>query len=43
VVRDYGRRRLVDSVGALEPALRRLSDEQVVCGDAALPHQRVVY
>ena len=29
VVRDY--RRLVDSVGALEPALRRFSDEQVVC------------
>ncbi|OQU83077.1 hypothetical protein SORBI_3005G072100 [Sorghum bicolor] len=27
VVRDY--RRLVDSVGALEPALRRLSDEQL--------------
>jgi len=27
VVRDY--RRLVDSVGALEPALRRFSDEQL--------------
>ena len=35
VVRDY--RRLVDSVGALEPALRRLSDEQVACGTNTPP------
>jgi hypothetical protein len=42
VVRDYGRRRLVDSIGTLKPALRRLSDEQVVCGGPVLPHQRVV-
>jgi len=40
VVRDYGHRRLVDSVGPLELALGRLSDKQVVCGGAALPRQR---
>ncbi|GJN07355.1 hypothetical protein PR202_ga25179 [Eleusine coracana subsp. coracana] len=33
VVRDY--RRLVDSVAAFEPALRRLSDEQVLKGKTA--------
>jgi hypothetical protein len=44
VVRDY--HRLVDSVGALEPALRRLSDEQVACGTNTplpSPSQRVFH
>lgn len=35
VVRDYGR--LVAAVNALEPQLRRLSDEQVACGAETPP------